>query len=1283
MKKLLQRLLKFVAYTAAGIVILLAIAVGLFRLFLPRLPEYQENIKGWASAAIGMNVEFSGMDARWGLSGPEVEFYNAELIARDTLVRIVAADEVSVGVGLMRLLVDRKFVVDRVIVRDTSLEVRQLENGEWWVQGSPPDQLIPARRRETEGDGLGALEIIGEDIQIQFLQPGDERPRVFEVPRFAVNRDSIRTAVDATVELPADLGGSMKLTATQLIGDSDVVPGWDATVEIDDIELAGVSALHTAEVASFRSGHGDIDISLAYADGRVQSASADVDLQEIALAGQAAFAISGLLEFRQDLDGWLVAATRFQFESLRGAWPESTLRVEAGTDADGKVVIFDANASYLNLTDIEVLMPWLPAEQKDLIASYAPDGVIRDLAVTLSDVDSDTPRFDIAADFLDVGFAVVDDRPGVRGFSGRLRADRSGGRLEIDSSGLTLNVPRFVGVPAILDEASGTFIWRRSGDRTTVLSDSITLRNADFEVETNVEISLVDGSKAPVVDLASTFSISDLSTAKRYIPFIPRIPKTSEWFQNGLLAGRIPRGTARLYGPMDKWPFDGGEGRLVIEANVQDARILYQPRWPVAEVIDMDVVVENTRLYSDRNHIINTGNAVTNAKIEIGDFRNPVLRVKAYSTGTLDAVRRLIANSPIGTDVFGGKLERIAVSGDGSFDLDLTVPIKNIKGFEFTSRLQTSNGGLRLEGFPAPITDLSGVITVQREDISSEALGGIFLGQPVSIELLPAPATMPEYRVIANATGAATAGALSAELGLPLDDVVAGKSDYVAQLLFPRGKIEEPLPFAIDIKTDLVGVVMQLPAPLQKLPEEPIPTTMRIEMPADAERINSRGLAGDLLSWDIGFSKEEGSWDLDRGVVTLGGAETTEIAETRGLHLRGSTELVRMQEWFDLSSGRDQQAGTGNQVRSVDMTIENLHIVGQHLVNHHVRVDRSARDWLIQIDGDDISGSAVVPYDFHSGRPLVLDMERLVLPGQEESGGKANTDLDPRSLPPLSVKAKEFAFGDRFLGNVEAEFQHTADGLQSEQIVARDATFEIVGSGGWVIDESDPLGHRSYVTASLKSTDVERTMKRLNYDPGIVADDLSMLLDFSWSGGPQQDFMQLLDGSVKVRIGTGQLDEVDPGAGRMFGLMSIVALPRRLALDFRDVFNKGFGFDKISGDFRIQDGETYTCNLALEGPAANIGIVGRAGLVSRDYDQIAVVSANFGNTLPVVGAVVGGPQVAAILLVFSQIFKKPLQEVTQVYYSFGGSFDEPLIESMTPESFAERAATFGCLEEYE
>ena len=155
MKRFLNSLIKFLAYSAAGVVILLAVAVGLFRLFLPTLPEYQEQIKVWASDAIGMQVEFSGMDARWGLRGPELKFYDAELIRKSTSTRLVAADEVSVGVGLARLLVDRTLVIDRVVVHDTVIEVRQLEGGGWWIQGTRADELLSAPAGSGGAPGRG------------------------------------------------------------------------------------------------------------------------------------------------------------------------------------------------------------------------------------------------------------------------------------------------------------------------------------------------------------------------------------------------------------------------------------------------------------------------------------------------------------------------------------------------------------------------------------------------------------------------------------------------------------------------------------------------------------------------------------------------------------------------------------------------------------------------------------------------------------------------------------------------------------------------------------------------------------------------------------------------------------------------------------------------------------------------------------------------------------------------------------------------------------------------
>src|SRR5690606_23150542 len=125
------------------------------------------------------------------------------------------------------------------------------------------------------------------------------------------------------------------------------------------------------------------------------------------------------------------------------------------------------------------------------------------------------------------------------------------------------------------------------------------------------------------------------------------------------------------------------------------------------------------------------------------------------------------------------------------------------------------------------------------------------------------------------------------------------------------------------------------------------------------------------------------------------------------------------------------------------------------------------------------------------------------------------------------------------------------------------------------------------------------------------------------------------------------------------------------------VFDRGFGFDEITGTFRLDDGQAYTCDLSLKGPAADVGIVGRTGRVAKDYDQTAEVSANVGNTLPVVGAVVAGPQVAAALLIFSQSFMKPMQEMGSIYYGREGDWSEPAIECAALRRFAGNSTMAG------
>jgi len=139
---------------------------------------------------------------------------------------------------------------------------------------------------------------------------------------------------------------------------------------------------------------------------------------------------------------------------------------------------------------------------------------------------------------------------------------------------------------------------------------------------------------------------------------------------------------------------------------------------------------------------------------------------------------------------------------------------------------------------------------------------------------------------------------------------------------------------------------------------------------------------------------------------------------------------------------------------------------------------------------------------------------------------------------------------------------------------------------------------------------------------------------------------------------------LSPGAGRVLGLASIAALPRRLALDFSDITDKGLAFDNVHGDFDLRDGNAYTENVLLKGPAGEIGLIGRVGLKNKDYDQIAVVTGNVASSLsiPAAGALVGGPIVGAAVLLFTQVFKQPLNGLTRGYYRITGGWDNPTVE---------------------
>ena len=216
-----------------------------------------------------------------------------------------------------------------------------------------------------------------------------------------------------------------------------------------------------------------------------------------------------------------------------------------------------------------------------------------------------------------------------------------------------------------------------------------------------------------------------------------------------------------------------------------------------------------------------------------------------------------------------------------------------------------------------------------------------------------------------------------------------------------------------------------------------------------------------------------------------------------------------------------------------------------------------------------------------------------------------------------------------------------------------------------LIKKTDQLhNYSTTVDAQLKSQNTKALMEEFGFQGILSSKNLTIDLDLFWPYIPSSDGVFDANGTVKVNIKDGQITAIDPIAGKVLGLLSIAELPKRLVLDFSDIFKKGLSFNRLSGEFQFKQGSAYTCNLAMKGTSVDILLVGVTDMIGETYNQLAMVQPLLSDALPMGGAVFGGPGVAAAVYLFTKLLRKPLKNIGVSYYSIGGTWDNPTIEKI-------------------
>jgi uncharacterized protein YhdP len=401
--------------------------------------------------------------------------------------------------------------------------------------------------------------------------------------------------------------------------------------------------------------------------------------------------------------------------------------------------------------------------------------------------------------------------------------------------------------------------------------------------------------------------------------------------------------------------------------------------------------------------------------------------------------------------------------------------------------------------------------------------------------------------------------------------------------------------------------------------------------------------------------------------LTFGSGESS-ASDTQIFNVGGSVARLDLAGWLKLNPHDSSAKPLSDYLRTASLQVAELDYLGLAFRDLSVKLSVADGALRIAVGGPNVAGTIIVPSASDSIEPWNLQFERLHFDAaaEPEPGGdpnnhqqdKASALGDPHGIPAINFHAADLTWGERQLGDVQATLIKLNDGVGLNQLNITSTHFNVSAKGEWRGKDAGS----GRVEGALTSSDVQDTLKGLGYAEVIDAKSGRMDFDLSWVGAPTDEALTEATGHVQLALDKGQIAGLKPGAGRVLGLASVAALPRRLALDFSDLTDKGLAFDTVRADFDLREGSAYTDNVLVKGPAAEIGLIGRVGLKNKDYDQTAVVTGNLGSSpLPLAGFV-GGPVLGAAVLLFTQVFKQPLKGLARGYYRITGSWDNPTVE---------------------
>lgn len=1122
-------------------------------------------------------------------------------------------------------------IVLAVVMGAAWLSLPWLAGHPQWVERrlqSAVDQPVSVARVQAEWHGLMP------EIRLYGLRVlNDAGTRVL------LQFDEAVIALDVTASLAS---GEPRLERVRLIGgDLHILRTADGDIRIDGMSTVAKGNMNSQDLIEALQG---ITLDLVSSRLRWEDRRLDVDYRfrniELSLtAAGARYRLAARLELPAALGGRLRLVADIHGQPWQPDW---RARMYAQVDAIRLAALPEELSVRRVVKDLKI---------RGGVANFEVWGEWRDasLAHLLG-------RFDVQDPAL-AGARVAGN------LDGHFRFDGDSGQLALIGGDLAIHYPDWFAAPIGLDRARADLDWRREGERLVLRSPSFRLRNEALDLGGRFALrtrGLQGGTQSPFLDLRLDVKEFDAASIKDYLPVGIMPYGLYEWLNRAVVQAHVKRGELLFQGPLQDFPFERGEGVFEARLQAEDGVLDYKQGWPRLEALRGEVTFRGKGLMAE----IDTGRVldaeIKTATIGIEDLRRPILEIHGLGRGPLSDVFRFLRASGIaGPDT---PLDALTPAGPSELTLDLRLPvIKEIDAPKtITGRLAFDDAELRVNPLDLTFSHIQGAFRFGPDGATGDDIRAVLRGEPVTASVTAAPQGYNRVQI----RGQLPADALFRGLEHPVLEQIDGVSLWEADIGVPGFKATDQ-PLTVTLGSDLAGTAVGLPPPFAKPADERRPF-----------RLRTRFAGGQVIPVELRYGKAAAVIELGKNrqglVLTRGGLRfhrgDAELPE-QGIRISGHLDAFSVSAWQPwIGKGPDAAGLPGAAaLRELEVTVDRVAWSGQRFADVKLDAKRENRLWRADVASPDIAGHIEWPLASDASRPLVATFDHLRLAtGSVEDRKKleerAGTRLDPRRLPGLRISSGELIIDDLAFSSLHLDAKPVTDGLHFDALRVSAPAFSGRAEGQWLRLDGAP---QSRFRFELDSSDLERTLDHFDVDNNFGGGKAQTTLYLGWPDGPHRFGFKGLEGRAHVLVTGGRLREVELGAGRLLGLFNLTALPRRLSLDFSDLFRKGFVFDRIEGEFTIEGDEVYTQDLIIVSPSAQIAFEGRIGLAARDYDLVITVTPELSATLPVAGTILGGPAVGAVLFIADQLLEQlgaGIDRFSQFKYRVAGPWKTPRIE---------------------